>query len=77
MTQRPGDLNVTRSPPFAPGALERGGPQPKPRMRSAAEIDRRRGSAPPPNFWGLVFAALAAFGIAATITVLVHLMLAV
>ena len=77
MTQRPGDLNVTRSPPFAPGALEGGGPQPKPRTRSAAEIDRRRGSALPPNFWGLVFSALAAFGVVATITLLVHLMPAV
>jgi bifunctional non-homologous end joining protein LigD len=78
MTKRPGDLSVTRSPPLAPGARDGGGPEPKSEMRSAAEIDRRRvGRALRPNFWGLVFAALAAFGIAAIISVIVHLMSAV
>ena len=78
MTERPSDLSVTRSPPLAPGAGDRGGPEAKLGIRSAAEIDRRRaGSALHPHFWGLVFAALAAFGVAATIAVLVHMMSAV
>jgi hypothetical protein len=78
---RPPDHLVTRSPPLAPGTPDDG--------RATAEIDRRRShlaslrqgqgaeSTMRPKFWGFVFAAIAAFGIAAIISVIVHWMSAV
>jgi hypothetical protein len=55
VTSAPDHLDVTHSPPLAPGAPDDGG-----RERCTVEIDWRR-----------VFAAIAAFGIAALLSVFV------
>jgi hypothetical protein len=81
VTRPPDHLDVTRSPPLAPGAPDDGRATAGTNRRRSGLVSLRQGrgarSTMRSKFWVFVFASIAAFGVAAIISVIVHWMSAV